>query len=410
MNKILRVLWEKKFWAFAGSGLIVSVAYMDPGNWGTNISAGAEFKYDLLWMVWLSSLMAMVFQYLSGKLGIAGYSLAELVRLKLKNRRLIFVYWVLCEVMILATDLAEFLGIVIALKLLFGVPLIWGTYLAVLEVFVLLLLTAGRFRALEKLFILFVSVIGLSFVYECFLSKPDFSEVTFHSFVPVLNSGNILVAIGIVGATVMPHALFVHSWLIKNKVDNFTGPEEKILPYHSADNFLSLLVAGSINAAMLIMSASVFFGLSGRTATLEGAYITLRPLFGQLSAFVFALALLFAGLSSSVTGVLAGQSLMEGLVDFKISPFVRQLVTRVINILPLTAAIVLGLEPLKLLVYSQVALSLLLPLAVVPLLAFTADRKIMKHLANSRFTNWLAGVFAAVILFFNMYLVLQVFK
>ena len=404
-KKFFKVFFERKFWAFAGSSLIVSVAYMDPGNWGTNISAGANFKYDLLWMVWLASLMAMVFQYLSGKLGIAGYSLAELVKDKLKNKYLIFIYWVLSEIMILATDLAEFLGIVIALKLLFGIPLIWGPYLAVLEVLGFLIMTHKKFRNLEKFFVLFVSVIGLTFVYEVFLAKPDVAEVLLHSFKPVLNPSNIMVAIGIIGATVMPHALFVHSWLIKNKVDNFIGPQDKLLSYHFGENLLSLTIAGCINAAMLIMAAAVFFGLAGQTATLEGAYITLKPIFGNFAAIVFAVALLSAGLASSITGALAGQAVMEGLVDFRISPLFRQLITRVINILPLTIAIILDIEPLKVLIYSQVALSLLLPLPIIPLLIFTADKKIMKELVNSKFTTILAYSFGIIILGFNFYLI-----
>ena len=203
----------------------------------------------------------------------------------------------------------------------------------------------------------------------------------------------------------MPHALFVHSWLIKNKVDNFIGPHDKLLSYHFGENLLSLTIAGCINAAMLIMAAAVFFGLAGQTATLEGAYITLKPIFGNFAAIVFAVALLSAGLASSITGALAGQAVMEGLVDFRISPLFRQLITRVINILPLTIAIILDIEPLKVLIYSQVALSLLLPLPIIPLLIFTADKKIMKELVNSKFTTILAYSFGIIILGFNFYLI-----
>jgi len=399
-----KIFGEKRFWAFAGSGLIVSVAYMDPGNWGTNISAGGNFHYNLLWMVWLSSLMAMVFQYLSGKLGIAGFSLPELVKDKLRHKALVFIYWLLAELVILATDLAEFLGIVVALKLLFGIPLIYGTFLAVLDVLFLVVLTQKKFRNLERMFVLFVSIIGLGFVYEVILSRPDFGAVLKHSFTPSLDGQNALVAVGIIGATVMPHALFVHSWLIKNKVDNLSGPKDKLLSYHLGDNVVSLIIAGCINAAMLIMAAAAFYGLKGQAVTLEGAYVTLKPLFGNLSALVFALALLFAGISSSITGTLAGQSVMEGLVNFRIPAFLRKFITRVINTIPLTIAIVLGIEPLKLLVASQAALSILLPLPLVPLLLFTADKKIMGHLVNKPLTTAVAVVFAAVILAFNFYL------
>ena len=286
----------RHFIAFFGSGLIVSVAYMDPGNWGTNIEGGAKFDYDLLWVIWMASGMAMLFQYLSGKLGICGYSLPELVQKKLRSRFLIFLYWILSEFAILATDLAEFLGIVVALNLLFGIPMLIGTWIAVADVLIILVLAQKRFRRLEQAFVLFVGIIGLAFVYELFLTKPNLSSIVFHSISPILDRDRALVSVGIIGATVMPHALFVHSWLIKNKViEGGYRDRQKTLRLHRLDTIISLSIAGLINASMLIMAASAFYKVS-KVATLQEAYQTLIPLFGPLSAIVFALALLCAGI------------------------------------------------------------------------------------------------------------------
>jgi len=405
-----KIFSDRKLLAFMGSGLIVSVAYIDPGNWGTDISGGASFNYDLLWVVWLASGMAMLFQYLSGKLGIAGYSLPELIKEKLKRKWLVLSYWILAEIVILATDLAEFLGIVVALNLLFGIPLLWGAYIAVADVLLILLLTQKRFRTLEQSFVIFVSIIGLGYVYELFITKPDISSVLIHSVKPILTKESALIAVGIIGATVMPHALFVHSWLIKNKIINANfGDKFKTLKYHLIDNVVSLTVAGFINAAIIIMSAAAFYRAGINVATLDQAYTTLIPLFGKFAALVFALALLSAGISSSVTGTLAGQSVMDGLTGFRIPLWVRRIITRFINLIPVTIAVVLGIEPLRILILSQVALSLLIPLPLIPLLIYTSDKTIMKELVNKKITNVFAVIFALVILGFNGYLLYQVF-
>jgi len=403
-------LKDARFWAFFGTGLIVSVAYMDPGNWGTSISAGAEFNYDLLWIVWLSSAMAMLFQYLSGKMGIAGYSLAEVVRLKWKNRRLVFGYWLLAELAILATDLAEFLGIAVALTLLFGIPLMHAALIAMLDVVLLMALTRKSVRPLEYAFILFVSVIGLGYVYELFITKPDLGAIATHSVTPLLNGHTILYAVGIIGATVMPHALFVHSWLLRNKAKKSGHLDRKtLMKFHVVDNVGSLLVAGFINAAILIMAAAAFYQSGIAVATIDDAYRTLAPLFGSLASFVFAIALLSAGISSSITGTLAGQSIMESLTDFKLSVTLRRIITRVINIIPLLVAVALNIEPLQILVYSQVVLSLMIPLPLLPLIFYSADKKLMGDLASSRLTTVVASIFALVILAFNAYLLAQTF-
>lgn len=411
IKEYISIFFQKKFWMFVGSGLIVSVAYMDPGNWGTNISGGAKFNYDLLWVIWMASGMAMLFQYLSGKIGLKGYSIVELVKVKLKRKSYIYAYWCLSELVILATDLAEFLGIVVALKILFGIPMIWGTYIAVIDVLLLIILTQKKFRYLENAFIIFVSVIGIGFVYEIFLAKPDFPSIIYGSIIPKLNSDSALIAVGMIGATVMPHALFVHSWLIKNKMLGTSFSNIKTtLKYHLSENIVSLTIAALINAAMLIMSASVFFGLSDKVMTLEGAYFTLMPLFGKFAALVFAIALLSAGISSSITGTLAGQSVMDDLLGLKIPLWVRRLVTRFINLIPLTIALMIGLEPLNILVYSQVMLSILIPLPLIPILLFSSNKELMGELVNKKITTIIACLFTVIILLFNGYLIYSFFK
>ena len=405
----LKFLKKPSFWAFFGSGLIVSVAYMDPGNWGTSISGGAQYGYKLLWVVWMASIMAMLFQYLSGKLGIAGYSLAEMIKIKWKDKRLVFGYWLLAEFAILATDMAEFLGIVVALHLLFKVPYFIGTVFAMADVLLLLVLTRNRFRMLEYAFIVFVSVIGFGYVYEIFLAKPDFGAVAAASVTPFLDGQTILLAVGIIGATVMPHALFVHSWLLKEKRKLFNVSQETAMKYHIYENTFSLIIAGFINAAILIMAAAAFFNIGTPVATIEDAYKTLTPLFGQLASIVFALALLAAGISSSITGVLSGQSIMEALTDFKLSPMMRRLITRIINIIPLMIALLLNIEPLQILVYSQEVLRLLIPVPLIPLLYYTAKKDVMGSLANRPLTTIVAVIFGIVILCFNGFLLYSTF-
>lgn len=410
MKGFIDFIFDRRLWVFMGSGLIVSVAYIDPGNWGTNISGGASFNYDLLWVIWMASGMAMLFQYLSGKIGIAGYSLPDLVRLKLKSKPKIFMFWLMAELAILATDLAEFLGIVVALKLLFGIPMIWGTFIAMIDVLILLLLTQKKFRYLESMFVIFVATIGFAFLYEVIVSRPDFGQVFSHSVKPILNSETVLVAVGIIGATVMPHALFVHSWLIKNKyIESSIRNPHLARKFHLFDNIFSLTIAGFINAAMLIMAAAAFYKLGGGVATLEDAYKTLIPLFGSFAAVVFAVALLSAGISSSITGALSGQAIMDGLMDFKIPLWIRRLITRFVNLVPLTVAILLGIEPLDVLVYSQVILSIMIPLPLIPIIIFSSQKAVMGDLVNRKVTTVFAWIFAAVILAFNFYLLASLF-
>ena len=382
----------------------MSVAYIDPGNYGTDISGGVSFGYSMLWIVWLAGIMAMQLQYLSGKLGIAtGHSLPELIRLHLKKRIYILPYWLASEVAAAMTDLAEFLGTVVALYLLFGIPLIYGTFISVLDVVLILGLTGGRMRRLEQMFMLFVSTIGLGYVYEILIVRPDPMPLITGSLIPSLASeARLLVAVGVIGATVMPHALFLHSSLSNDKVIDASGEQRlRILELHRVESIVMFTFAGIVNVAIMAMAAAAFNAHGEQVGTIEGAYRTLTPLFGASAAVVFGITLLFSGLSSSTTGTLAGQAIMEGMLDKRVNAWVRRIVTRVINTIPTTVAILSGIDPLTMLVYSQVCLSLMLPLPLLPLWKFTSDKKLMGPLVNKRVTTILAAVFIVVILSLN---------
>src|SRR5205085_10961199 len=285
--------------ACTGPALLVSMAYMDPGNYGTDIAGGASLNYGLIWVVWLSSGMAMLLQYLSGKIGIAtGLSLLEIIREKLKKKMYIIPYWFAAEAAAAATDLAEYLGTVIALNLLFGIPMIYAAIFGALDVIIILILaTQGRFHIIERLFALFVSIIGFGYLYEIFIVKPDPSTILYHSFIPSLGSTNsILLAVGIIGATVMPHALFVHSWLTKNKAQNKSLEERRRMrKLHLVENVALLTIAGMINAAIMIMAAAAFHSDNPNVASISEAYKTLVPLFGATAGVVFLVTLLSSG-------------------------------------------------------------------------------------------------------------------
>lgn len=409
---IYSILSDRRFWAFFGTGLIVSVAYMDPGNWGTSISAGASYDYALIWAIWFSSGAAMLFQYISGKLGISGHTIGDLVRERWRDKRLVLLYWLLAEIAILATDLAEFLGIVVALHLLFGVPYVIGAVIAVADVLLLLLLANKNFRLLEYAFILFVGVIGIGYVYELFITHPDGAAIAAASFNPLLSPETVLLVVGIIGATVMPHALFVHSWLMKNKVLHESSRglgKRKLLHFHTVEIVAALLIASFVNAAILIMAAAAFYANGVQVATIEDAYKTLAPLFGTLASLVFAVALLASGISSSITGTLAGVSIMETLTDFKLSVAMRRLITRGINIVPTLIALYIGIEPLQILVLSQVVLSLMIPLPLIPLIYYSSKKEIMGEFVNRKITTIAAALLALIIIIFNIYLLYVTF-
>ncbi|MDQ6723778.1 MAG: Nramp family divalent metal transporter [Thermoproteota archaeon] len=398
-----------KLFLYTGPALIVSIAYMDPGNYGTDIQGGASLNYSLLWVVWLSSAMAMILQYLSGKLGIAtGQSLPELMREKLKRKMFVIPYWLASEAASAATDLAEYLGTVIALNLLFGIPMIYASIFGALDVILILALTAQRFRILEQMFILLVSIISFGYLYEVFITKPDPSAILYHSFIPVIaNSNAILISVGIIGATVMPHALFLHSYLTKNKIkDNSLKEKRELRKLHLTETVAILVIAGMVNAAIMIMAAAAFNTHYSNIASISDAYKTLIPLFGIGAGTVFVLTLLASGISSSVVGTLAGQTIMEGLLGKKFNIWVRRIVTRFINVIPTTVALLIGFDPLSILVYSQVILSLMIPLPMIPLVILTKNKRLMGEFVNRNITTIISIVFVIIILAFNSYLLI----
>jgi manganese transport protein len=402
-----------KLFLYTGPALLVSVAYMDPGNYGTDIAGGASQNYSLLWVVWLSSGMAMMLQYLSGKIGIAtGKSLPEIIREKLKKKIFIMPYWLAAEAASAATDLAEYLGTVIALNLLFGIPMLYAAVFGALDVILILALTTRRFRILEQVFILLISIISFGYLYEVFITKPDPSAILYHSFVPVIaNSNALMISVGIIGATVMPHALFVHSWFTKNKSKDKTILERRILrKLHLTENIVILTVAGLVNAAIMIMAAAAFNAHYSNVASIADAYRTLIPLFGAGAGIVFIITLLASGISSSVVGTLAGQAAMEGLLGLKTNVWIRRVVTRFINVVPTTIALLLGLDPLSILVYSQVILSLMIPLPMIPLVLLTRNKSIMGEFVNRNITTIIATVFVGIILTFNFFLIMTTAK
>ncbi len=386
---------------------------MDPGNYGTDIQGGASLNYGILWVVWLSSGMAMLLQYLSGKIGIAtGLSLPEIIREKLKKKKsFVISYWLAAETAVAATDLAEYLGTVIALNLLFGIPMIYAAIFGAIDVILILMLaTQRRFHIIEKLFALFVSIIGFGYLYEIVITKPNPSDILYHSFVPSLDNANaILLAVGVIGATVMPHALFVHSWLTRAKAQNKSLEERrKMRKFHLVENVVLLTVAGMINAAIMIMAAAAFHSQGTNVASISDAYKTLVPLFGATAGVVFLITLLSSGIASSVTGTLAGQAIMEGMLGKKVNVWLRRFVTRFINVIPTTIAILLGLDPLNMLVYSQVILSLMIPLPMIPLVILSTDKKLMREFVNRKITTTVAVVFVGIILVFNSYLLVNI--
>jgi len=403
----------RDFFTYLGPTLIVSLAYIDPGNFGTDIAGGSQFNYALIWSVWMASVFAMVLQYLSGKLGIAtGNSLAQLLRGSLKTRSRIIPYWFAGEIAIAATDLAEYLGTVIALNILFGIPLLYASIFGALDVIILLALTNNRFRVVEYFFMLFVSVIAVGFLYEILRVGPNLGQFVIGSVSPSISGGTVLVVVGIVGATVMPHVLWLHSSLTSEKLgrwgikENELPPRKKLLRLHLRENVVVLAVAGSVNVAILVMAAAAFYG-HGYTSIsqIKDAYDVLIPLFGSLAAIVFAVTLLCSGIASSVVGTLAGQELMTSLLGIKVNPYLRRIITRGINVFPTTACILLGVSPLALLFYSQVFLSLLIPLPMIPLIWYTSKRKIMGSYVNRHPTTILALAVGGAIIALNIALI-----
>ncbi len=399
-----------KFIAFCGPALIISIGYMDPGNYGTDIQGGAAHGYTLLWVVWLASTMAMLLQYLSGKLGIAtNMSLPELIREKLKRKIYVIPYWISAEVVAASTDLAEYLGTVIALNLLFNVPLLYAAIFGALDVIIILGLTSKRFRIMEQFFLLFVSVISFGYFYEIFLAKPDPAAIIYHSMVPsFVNSNAVFVAVGVIGATVMPHVLFLHSSLTRDKIKDTTQQQKmQFRKFHKIETIIVLSIAAIVNASIMLMSAVAFNPTNPGLESISDAYKILIPIFGIAAANIFLITLLCSGIASSVTGTLAGQVIMEGLLGKRVNVWLRRIITRFVNVIPTTIAILVGLDPLHILVYSQVILSVLIPLPMIPLLLLTKNKQLMGAFVNRKITTVVASAFVCVIIAFNGYLLVN---
>jgi manganese transport protein len=388
---------------FIGPAFIASIAYIDPGNFATNIQSGAQYGYILLWVIVASNLMAMLIQALSAKLGIAtGRNLAELCAGEFR-RPVSLGLWVGMELASMATDLAEFLGAAVGFNLLLGVPLWIAGFLTAIATFVILGLERFGFRPLEAVISAFVGVISLSYLVELIIVKPDWGSVLPNAVIPQFQGNeSIILSVGILGATVMPHVIFLHSALTQNRIiGHGDAQKRRLFRYELVDVSVAMGVAGLVNGAMLVMAAGTFFqhGEHG-VGTLEQAYKTLQPLLGNASGWLFGIALLASGLSSSSVGTQAGQVIMEGFIHRKIPVWLRRLITMV----PSLAVIIIGLDPTRTLVISQVVLSFCLPMALIPLVIFTNRRDLMGALVNRTYTKILIILVTAIIIGLNVYL------
>jgi len=395
------------FFKFLGPAFLVSVGYMDPGNWATDIDAGARFGYKLLWVILVSNMIAILMQTLAAKLGIAtGKDLAQNSRDRF-SKPMNYGLWFTAEMAMIATDFAEFMGSAIAIKLLFNIPLLEATIITGVDVILILALQRYGFRWVETAIILFVATIMFCYVIELFFAQPEWALIPNGLLVPGVNSTSILVAIGILGATVMPHNLYLHSNIIQTRFlfheDNFSI-KKKVLGFAKLDNVIALNLAFFVNAAILVMAAAAFGSRGLPVAEIEEAHITLQYLFGASAAVVFAIALLASGIASSTTGTMAGQIVMEGFLDIKIRPWLRRIILRLIVMIPAITAIAAGVDPLRMLVLSQVVLSFQLPFAIIPLLLFTSDKGLMGAFTNKKWVLALGILCAIIIIALNIYL------
>jgi manganese transport protein len=402
----------KKVAAFFGPAYLISVGYMDPGNWATDIEGGSRFGYTLIWVLLMSNLMAVLLQTLSARMGIvSGKDLAQACR-ESYPRPVALALWVLAEIAIAACDLAEVIGTAIGLNLLFGIPLIWGVLITGADSLLLLSLQNLGVRMFEAFILTLVITIGGCFIFELFLSKPDMGLIA-SGFIPHLQPGALLVVTGIIGATVMPHNLYLHSALVQTRAfETTTEGKKTAAKFNLFDSVIALNAAFFVNAAILILAASVFFKNGLEVTKLQQAHELISPLLGTtLAGAAFALALLVAGQASTLTGTLAGQIIMEGFLNFKIRPFLRRLITRMLAIVPAVIVILSSGDEgsYKLLILSQVILSLQLSFAVIPLVRFTSNREKMGEFANKMWVQVISWLTAAIILSLNIWLVISSF-
>ncbi|WP_321953635.1 Nramp family divalent metal transporter [Paraburkholderia bannensis] len=392
---------------FAGPAVIASIAYVDPGNFATNLQAGSEFGYSLLWVVLCANVIAMLFQALSAKLGIVTKkNLAQICREQLP-RNLVYAMWAVSEIAAMATDLAEFLGGAIGLSLLLHLPLVEGMVITGIVTYAILLMEQQGYRPIELAIGAFVAIIALCYLLEMFVAPVSWGAAVHGMLVPQLASNHALaVSAGILGATVMPHAIYLHSGLTQNRAPAKNDADRrKLLSFSNKETVIALTIAGMVNMAMVVMAAAAFHAGHADIAEVETAYRTLTPLLGAGAAAVFLVSLLASGISSSVVGTMAGQMIMQGFVGFPIPVWVRRLVTMI----PAFAVIALGMNATDALVYSQIVLSFALPVPMIALIVFTSRRDIMGEFANSRAVHYAALAGTTVVLVLNAVLILQTF-
>src|ERR671931_2622711 len=399
---------RRSIWPFLGPAFIACVAYVDPGNFATNIAGGSKFGFTLVWVIVASNLMAMLIQTLSAKLGIAtGKNLPEVCRERFPRRTAIGL-WLQAEVIAMATDLAEFLCAALGFPLLLGISLFPAALITGATAFAILWLQRFGFRPFEATIAAIVGFIGVCYLGELFMAKPPLGTVAHHAVVPQFAGGeSVLLAVGILGATVMPHVIYLHSALLQNRIRPESDEQaRRLMRFTRVDVVIAMTIAGLINMAMLVMAASVFFksGLV-HVESLENAHKTLRPILGGGSSTLFALALLASGLSSSTVGTLSGQVVMQGFIRRRIPVVVRRFVT----MLPTLVVVEIDVDPSRTLVISQVVLSFGIPFALIPLVLFTSKRKVMGALVNHRATTIAAAVVAGLISALNVFLLVQTF-
>jgi manganese transport protein len=402
----------RKYLSFIGPGMMVAVGYMDPGNWATDLAGGSKYGYALLSVVLISNIFAMLLQHLALKLGIAsGMDLAQACKVYF-DKRLNLLLWFLCEIAIIATDLAEVIGSAIALNLLFGIPLYIGILITAGDVLLLLMLQEKNYRYLEFIVIALIAIILGCFMYELFLSQPSPMAIL-DGLIPRLdilrNQQMLYIAIGIVGATVMPHNLYLHSGIIKSRViENTPFARKEAIKMATIDSNISLFIAFLINASILILAASVFHQVGQTHITdIKDAYLLLNPLLGaKVAGILFAVALLASGQNSTITGTMAGQIVMEGFLNIKVKPWIRRLITRLTAIIPALGIVFYfgDTKTVDILILSQVILSIQLSFAVVPLVYFTSNRVIMRENVNPLWMKVAAGIVSLIIIVLNLWM------
>ena len=401
--------WIKRFLAFAGPGYLVSVGYMDPGNWGTDLAGGAKYGYALLWVILASNLMAMLLQTLCARLGlVTGKDLAQACRDYYKKPAAI-VLWLLCEIAIIACDLAEVIGSAVALNLLFKIPLMWGVLITGFDVLLLLGMARFGFRKIEAIIVTLVATIGLCFAAEIWFAKPVWGDVAAGLVPSIPNNEAFLISLGILGATVMPHNLYLHTSLVQTRnTDKTPDGIKQAIKFNTLDTIIALGAAFFVNAAILVLAGAVFHGTAHQNVEeLQEAYKLLSPTLGAgVASTLFAVALLASGQSSTITGTLAGQIVMEGFLNIRIAPWLRRLITRGLAIIPALFLISAsgGKDTVQLLILSQVVLSMQLSFAIFPLMMFTSDKKRMGQFVNNLPTKIIGYAVCGVIAALNVYL------